>query len=175
MWFYSGISMTLSSRDSFSESNTLFTCFQIFRSSPPPIDLFFRSFLGGIPVLNYVFPVVPLWQHFTLRGHLIATSICIAHSHVSLFILHYWHQKAYLWICLTTSHPKQNMASLNFINVSQHTQTHPQNPSSFSNKSSFLHKVYISTRIQQQLHRLHVAWSIRSSGEKWDSTAGSPE
>ena len=44
MWVYSGISMTLSSRDSFSESNTLFTGFQIFRSSPPPIVLFFRSF-----------------------------------------------------------------------------------------------------------------------------------
>ena len=85
----------------------------------------FDHFWGGIPVLNYVFPVVPLWQHSTLRGHLIATSICIAHSHASLFILQYWHQKAYLWICLTTSHPKQNMASLNFINVSQHTQPHP--------------------------------------------------
>lgn len=167
MWFYSGISMTLSSRDSFSESNTLFTCFQIFRSSPPPIDLFFRSFLGWDSGTKLRFSggttMTTLYtqRSFNSHEHLYSTQPCftiytslLTSKSISLNLSHHFPSQKKTWHLSTSS---------TFHNTPKPT---PQNPSSFSNKSSFLHKVYISTRIQQQLHRLHVAWSIRSSGEK---------
>lgn len=85
----------------------------------------FDHFWGGIPVLNYVFPVVPLWQHSTLKGHLIAKSILIAHSHVSLFILHYWQQKTYLWN-LSNHFPSQTKHGISQLH--QRFTTHPNPP-----------------------------------------------